>query len=99
LILNVYRANCRENKEKFPLIKIAQENVEVVRLLLRLLNDLKQIGMKEFISANEKIESVSKQLSAWAYSVSKGKLNKEDKKEFDKGQSLEGLFAFQECAG
>jgi hypothetical protein len=99
LIINVYRANCRENKEKFPLIKIAQENVEVVRLLLRLLNDLKQIGMKEFISANEKIESVSKQLSAWAYSISKGKLNKEVKKELDKGQSLEGLFAFQECAG
>jgi hypothetical protein len=65
LLLNVYRANCRDNNEKQPLIKGAQENLEVVRLLLRVLNDLKQIVLKEFVSANEKIESVSKQLAAW----------------------------------
>jgi hypothetical protein len=94
LIVNVYRANCRENKEKLPLIQEGRENVEVVRLLLRLLQDLKQIGLKEFISANEKLESVSKQLTAWSNSLSK----KPTVKPFE-GQSLEGLFAFQECAG
>ncbi|GHS99030.1 hypothetical protein FACS189421_08720 [Bacteroidia bacterium] len=98
LIINVYRANCRDNMEKLPLLRCAQENVEVVRLLLRLLNDLKQIGLKEFIAANEKIESVSKQMSAWAYSLSRGTANREVKKGSE-GQSPEGLFTFQESAG
>jgi hypothetical protein len=52
--MNVYRANCR--KEKVALLELARENTEVIRLLLRVLNDLKQIGLKEFVSANEKIE-------------------------------------------
>ena len=98
LITNVYRANCRNNTEKLPLLRSAQENVEVVRLLLRLLNDLKQLGLKEFISANEKIESVSKQLAAWVNSLTRGMPGKEVKKGFE-GQSPGGLFAFQESTG
>jgi hypothetical protein len=98
LIINVYRANCRENKEKLLLLQSGRENVEVVRLLLRLLQDLKQIGLKEFISANEKLESVSKQMAAWANSLSKPKTIPDIKKGFE-GQSLDGLFVFQESAG
>jgi hypothetical protein len=98
LIINVYRANCRENKEKILLLQSGRENVEVVRLLLRLLQDLKQIGLKEFISANEKLESVSKQMAAWTNSLSKSTIALKIKKELE-GQSLEGLFASQECAG
>jgi hypothetical protein len=99
LIINVYRANSRENKEKYLLIQSARENVEVVRLLLRLLEDLRQVSIKEFILANEKLESVSKQLAAWSgSSISKEKTIKEEKKGFA-GQSLGELFAFQESAG
>jgi hypothetical protein len=97
-IINVYRANCRENADKLLMIQSGRENVEVIRLLLRLLQDLKQIGLKEFISANEKLESVSKQMTAWANSISKPTFAKETKKKFE-GQSLGELFAFQECAG
>ncbi|GHV22973.1 hypothetical protein FACS189428_5830 [Clostridia bacterium] len=99
LIINVYRANCRDNKEKLPLLQSGRENVEVVRLLLRLLQDLKQIGLKEFISANESLESVSKQMAAWANSLSKPKVTTSEIKQGFEGQSLEGLFAFQESAG
>jgi hypothetical protein len=101
LIINVYRANSRENREKVPLLQLGRENVEVVRLLLRLLQDLKQIGIKEFIMANEKLESVSKQLAAWSNSAKKEKgFNefKDIKKGFE-GQSFGELFAFQESAG
>ena len=63
LMLNIFRANCREQKR--DLIIQARENLEIVRLLLRLINELRQISLKEFISANEKIESISKQLVAW----------------------------------
>jgi hypothetical protein len=98
LIINVYRANCRENREKILMLQGGRENVEVIRLLLRLLQDLKQIGLKEFISANEKLESVSKQMTAWTNSLSKSTIAPKIKKEFE-GQSLERLFAFQESAG
>jgi hypothetical protein len=57
LIMNVYRANCR--LDKLELLKNARENVEVIRLLFRLIYDLKHISMKEFISVSDKIELVS----------------------------------------
>ena len=98
LIANVYRANSREDKDKGFMLQNARENAEVIRLLLRLLQDLKQIGLKEFIAANEKLESVSKQLAAWRSSVSKNKLKNDNKKGLG-GQSPEGLFAFPESAG
>jgi hypothetical protein len=107
LIINVYRANSRENREKAPLLQMGRENVEVVRLLLRRLEDLRQIGIKEFILANEKLESVSKQLAAWHNSIKEEKEEKEEKeikhikglkeaKTGIAGQSLGELFAFQE---
>ena len=67
MIMNIYRANVVfENKE---LIQKARENIEVIRLLIRLIKDLRQINMKKFIAINEKIENVSKQLTGWHKSV------------------------------
>jgi hypothetical protein len=37
-----------------------------VRLLLRLLQDLKQVKLETFVELNDKLESISKQLAAWA---------------------------------
>ena len=68
LIMNVYRANCRH--EKALLIAAGRENAEVIRLLLRLLQDLKQIKLETFVDLNAKLESISKQLAAWQKSVS-----------------------------
>jgi len=63
LQINVFRANCRD--DKCALLDSARENAEVVRLLLRLLNDMKQIKLEKFVDLNESIESISKQLAAW----------------------------------
>ena len=63
LLLNVYRANCDFNKTKH--IALARENTEMVRLMLRVAFDEKQMNVKQYIFANERIESVSKQLTAW----------------------------------
>jgi hypothetical protein len=63
LIINVYRANSRAEKADY--IQKARENAEVIRLLLRLFNDLKQMSLSHFVALNEKLESVSKQLAAW----------------------------------
>jgi hypothetical protein len=63
MITNIYRAN--SNYSKKAIIQSARENIETIRLFLRLLKDLEQVGLKKFIYLNEKIESVSKQLAAW----------------------------------
>jgi len=68
LITNIYRANCRVQKK--ILLSNARENLEVVRLLMRLANDLKQFSLNDFVQANLLVESISKQLVAWEkYSV------------------------------
>ncbi len=63
LVMNIYRAN--KEKEKIKKIEEAQENIEKVRLLFRLLHDLRQISLKHFIGVNKKIEDVSRQLTGW----------------------------------
>jgi len=68
MIINIYLANSSYAKK--PLIQSARENAEVIRLLFRLLKDLKQISLEKFVEINEKLESVSKQLFAWQKSQS-----------------------------
>jgi hypothetical protein len=68
LMLNVYRANC--NYDKQPHIVRARENAEMVRLMTRVAFDEHQITLKHSIFANDKIESISKQLTAWGRNFS-----------------------------
>jgi len=67
MITNIYRANCAQNKTE--LIGRARENIEIVRLFLRLIKDLKQITLLKFVRINEIIESISKQLNFWQKAV------------------------------
>lgn len=64
MITNIYRANSAI-EGRAARIQSARENVEVIRLFLRLLRDLHQIDLDKFVFLNMKIESVSKQLYAW----------------------------------
>lgn len=73
LMANIYRANCRYQKKE--LLAAARENLEIVRLLLRLSMELKQVPLKTFASANEKIENVGKQLTAWEKSCKEKEKN------------------------
>jgi len=68
MMMCVYRANSTRSKE--PFIQKAREHVEVIRLLLRICKDLRQISLKKFVVLNQKVESVSKQLAAWQKSFS-----------------------------
>jgi len=68
LMMNVYRAN--KGKEKRKHIEKAIENIEVTRILFRLLKDLKQISLNHFAIVSKKIEEVSRQLFGWLKSVS-----------------------------
>jgi hypothetical protein len=63
LIKNIYRAN--KAMDKAIAIGEARENVEVIRLFVRLMQDFNQLGLKKFVEINMAIEEVSKQLSGW----------------------------------
>ena len=63
MIINIYRANSSNNKVDH--IMNARENIEVIRLLIRLLKDLKQIQVVRIAKLNLAIEELSKQLTGW----------------------------------
>lgn len=63
LIKNIYRANRAADKTGY--IAQARENVELIRLLLRLMQDFNQLSLKIFVEINRILENVSKQLTAW----------------------------------
>ena len=59
----VYKANAALQKHTF--IELAREEMVVVKLLLRVLCDLKQLSASAYAHAALLAESVSKQLVAW----------------------------------
>jgi len=63
MVTNIYRANSSFSKK--PYIQKAREEIETIRIFFRLARDLRQVGLKKFVDVNEKIENVSKQLTAW----------------------------------
>ncbi len=63
MITDIYRANASFSKK--PHIEKAREKIETIRMFFRLARDLRQVGLKRFVDINEKIENISKQLSAW----------------------------------
>ena len=71
LIKNIYRAN--KATDKIIHIGEARENLEVIRLFLRLMQEFNQLSLKAFVGLNQAIEEVSKQLTAWE-KYSKAKL-------------------------
>ncbi len=63
LLVGIYRANRVYDKKE--IIGEAREKLEMIRLYVRILHDLKEIGIKKFTHINLKIENVSKQLTGW----------------------------------
>ncbi len=63
LITLIYRANSKI--EKHDVLQEARERIEVIRLFIRLMKDLKQISVKRFALINRQVENVSKQLTGW----------------------------------
>ena len=69
LITLIYRANSK--KDKIKIIAEAREKIEVLRLFIRLMKDMKEISLKQFVQVNKHIENVSKQLTGWQKSQGK----------------------------
>lgn len=65
LLINIYKANKSKQATRLQYIDTARQNIEVVRLLLRVAKDLKIIGIKGHVALNVQVEELSKQLSSW----------------------------------
>jgi hypothetical protein len=63
LLILIYRVNTRQDKS--AVLLEAKERIEVIRLLIRLMKDLHQISMKNFVAINTIVVEVSKQLTGW----------------------------------
>ena len=63
LLTLIYRANTRNQKS--DVLQMAREQIEVIRLLIRVIKDMKQINLQKFVKINQAVENVSKQLSGW----------------------------------
>ena len=63
LLTLIYRANVKRDKQE--VLQEARERIEVIRLFIRLMKDMQQISVKQFVQINEVVENVSKQLSGW----------------------------------
>jgi len=70
LITSIYRANSSFD-ERLKNIKKAREQVEVLKLYMRVCKDLKIINLWKFADTSLNVESLSKQLFAWEKSLSK----------------------------
>jgi hypothetical protein len=67
LLTLIYRANSRKDKQE--VLQEARERIEVVRLFIRLMKDMKLINLKRFVEVNKVVENVSKQLAGWQKSM------------------------------
>jgi hypothetical protein len=68
MLISVYRINTTyDNRERY--FTSAREQVELVRLLLRLMKDLHIVTISRFTRLNEIVESISKQLTGWQRST------------------------------
>lgn len=67
LLVCIYNAN--GSQQKAPILDTAREHVVKIKLQMRLLMDLKQINLKQYATAAENMDSISKQLTAWQKSI------------------------------
>lgn len=75
MLISVYRINVTQSDRNIY-FSSAREQVELVRLLLRLMKDLKLMSVARFCKLNEFVESISKQLVGWQKSSSDYSCNK-----------------------
>ncbi|NDV70289.1 four helix bundle protein [Dysgonomonas sp. 25] len=67
MLLCIYRINISKHDRETYFAR-SREQIELIRLLLRLMKDLRLIAIRRFSVLNEYVESISKQLTGWSRS-------------------------------
>ena len=63
LLVLIYRAN--SSRDKAIILSQAREGIEKVKIYVRLLRDLRQIGQDKYATLADEMGSISKQLAKW----------------------------------
>lgn len=72
MILGIYKANYKtENDARVQAIADARERLVELQVILRLLNELRQIPDRHYMMLVERTVSVSRQLAGWENKISK----------------------------
>ena len=69
LLLLVFKSSTADDKNKKAFILEAIDKIELVRLLLRVLKELKQLSLKRYAQISVLTENISKQLTGWKKSL------------------------------
>jgi len=64
MMIEIQRANSAKSTRVERIVR-AREHLEIIRLLLRILKDIGQFGLKRFVYLSQKIENIGRQLSGW----------------------------------
>ena len=79
MLVALFRAN--RHREKGCEVARCREHIEQVKIYLRILHDLKQLSLKQYVLLSERAEAVSKQLAAWDKYLAKSSAAQKDEPE------------------
>ncbi len=65
IILDVYKANYKKEDLRVDYVLDAKERMVELQVILRLLNEVRQISDRHYMMLTEKTVSISKQLTGW----------------------------------
>lgn len=71
IILDIYKANYKKDDLKSGYVTDAKERMVELQVILRLLNEVRQIPDKHYMMLTEKTVSISKQLTGWERALMK----------------------------
>lgn len=76
MILDIYRANYRSGKAAADNVADARERLVEVNVILRMLNELRQIPDRHYAMLIESTVGISRQLAGWERSLRRNRKNK-----------------------
>lgn len=76
MMLCLFRAN--RSRAKLGEVASCREHIEEVKIYLRILHDLKQLSLKQYVLLCERAEAISKQLAAWDKYLTKNAVVRRD---------------------
>jgi hypothetical protein len=75
LLTLICRANSR--KDRSTVLQEARERIAIIRLFLRVMMDMHQIGLQKLVPINRLVEAVSKQWTGWQQASSSTENNQQ----------------------
>lgn len=69
LIKDIFKASGENNKEKLKTLKKCSTNLNVIRVFIRLMKDIKAIDKNKYIELERIVDQIGRQLGGWIKSL------------------------------